>query len=303
MKIKFSLLITTKNRLEDVIITLQKVAYLLQREDVECLIYDDASEDNTVGFLTENYPNITLFKNKKSKGLIHNRNYLINNCKGDYAISIDDDLHFITTNPLEKIENYFLENPKCSLISFRIFWSKKEPASIQSKQKPCRVKSFAGGANAWKVASWKEIPNYPEWYVFYGEEDFASMQLFKSNKEIHYMPEILVHHRVNVAERKNDKDFQIRKRRSLRAGWFNYIIFFPLSVFPILLLSSFWQHFKNYIFKGNVKATFAFFQAFFDLFLNFRKIISYNSRFSILEYKEFCKLPQAKIYWKPEDEL
>ena len=165
------------------------------------------------------------------------------------------------------------------------------------------MKSFAGGANAWRVSTWKEIPNYPEWYVFYGEEDFASMQLFKFKKEIHYVPDILVHHRVNVAERKNDKDFQIRKRRSLRAGWCNYIIFFPLNVFPILLLSSFWQHFKNYTLKGNVKATIAFIQAFFDLFLNFKKILSYNSRFSILEYKEFCKLPQAKIYWKPEDEL
>ena len=66
MNIKFSLLITTKNRLEDLIITLQKVAYLFEREDVECLIYDDASDDDTVVFLEKNYPNITLFKNKKS---------------------------------------------------------------------------------------------------------------------------------------------------------------------------------------------------------------------------------------------
>src|SRR6478609_6015743 len=120
MNIKFSILITTKNRLEDLIITLQKVVHLLERDDVECLIYDDASEDNTSEFLEKNYPNIKLFKNKKSKGLIHNRNYLINNCKGDFAISIDDDLHFITENPLEQIEKYFFENPKCSLISFRI---------------------------------------------------------------------------------------------------------------------------------------------------------------------------------------
>lgn len=303
MSIKFSILITTKNRLEDLIITLQKVAYLFERDDVECLIYDDASEDDTVVFLEKNYPNITLFKNKKSKGLIYNRNYLINNCKGDYAISIDDDLHFITVNPLEQIEEYFIKNPKCSLISFRIFWSKKEPISTNSNQKPCRVKSFAGGANAWKVSTWKEIPDYPEWYVFYGEEDFASMQLFKFNKEIHYMPDILVHHRVNVAERKNDKDFQIRKRRSLRAGWYNYFIFYPISIIPKKFAYTVWQQIKNHTFKGDFIATLAIIQALFDVVVNIPNFIKNRNRLTIKEFNEYNNLSQAKIYWKPEDEI
>ena len=41
MKI-FSILITTKNRLEDLKFTLQKINHLIQRKDVECIIYSDS---------------------------------------------------------------------------------------------------------------------------------------------------------------------------------------------------------------------------------------------------------------------
>ena len=46
-KIEFSILITTKNRLEDLKITLQKIADLKNRDIVEVMLYDDASNDVT----------------------------------------------------------------------------------------------------------------------------------------------------------------------------------------------------------------------------------------------------------------
>ena len=69
---KFSILITTKNRLEDLIFTLQKIQHLLDREDLECLICDDGSTDETAIFIKENYPEIYLIQNDVSKGLIFN---------------------------------------------------------------------------------------------------------------------------------------------------------------------------------------------------------------------------------------
>ena len=300
--IKYSILITTKNRLNDLKFTLQKLAPLLERDDVECTIYDDASSDTTTDFLQENYKTIQLYKNTKSKGLIHNRNYLLNHCKGNYAISLDDDSNFLTDNCLEKIESHFKSNENCGVIACRVFWGLDEPLSFHTSQIEERVNGFVGCGHVWNMKAWRSIPNYPEWYFFYGEEDFASFQLLKKGLEIHYVPEILVHHRVNVSARKKEKDYQIRRRRSLRSAWYNYFIFYPFSIIPKKMTYTIWQQIKNHTFKGNFKATFAMFQALYDVVLHIPNFIKNSNRLTIQEFKEYSNLPKAKIYWSPNDE-
>lgn len=250
--IKFSILITTKNRLEDLQLTLQKIAHLLERDDVECVIYDDASTDGTYNYISENHPNIKLKKNSTSLGLIANRNWMLNNTTAQYAISLDDDSNFLTENSLEIIENHFEKNENCGVIACRIFWGKEEPKSFYSSETIERVNGFVGCGHVWNLKVWKAIPNYPEWYFFYGEEDFASLQLLKKGLEIHYVPQILVHHRVNVSARKKDTDYQVRRRRSLRSAWYNYFIFYPISIIPRKMAYTIWQQIKNHTFKGNL---------------------------------------------------
>jgi glycosyltransferase involved in cell wall biosynthesis len=48
---KFSILITTKDRLSDLQYTLIKIQNLLDRSDVECIMYDDGSIDGTSKYL------------------------------------------------------------------------------------------------------------------------------------------------------------------------------------------------------------------------------------------------------------
>lgn len=302
MKTKFSILITTKNRLEDLKITLEKISHLLQRKDVECIICDDGSSDFTSLYLEENFPQIKLIRNEQSKGLIFSRNRLMSLVNSEFAISLDDDLHFITENPLEIIENYFHENPNCGLLSFRIFWSKSEPISINTTQKSQRVKSFAGGAHAWRMSAWKSIPEYPFWFVFYGEEDFASYHLFKKNIEIHYNPQILTHHRVDINERKKGSDYVERVRRALRAGWFLYFLFLPLSKIPRKMVYSLYMQFKLKVFKGDFKVFIAIVLASIDLVLNLPRIFKNSNRLTFNEYNSYSKLPDVKLYWHPENE-
>ena len=300
--VQFSILITTKNRLQDLIFTLDKINYLIERHDVECIICDDGSTDGTFDYIKENYPKIIVFRNEISKGLIFSRNLLLGKTIAKFAISIDDDAHFLSDNPLEAIENYFLENSNCGVVSFRIFWSKNKPISTQTLDNPIRVKGFVGCGHAWKMESWKSIPNYPDWFIFYGEEDFAAYQLFKKNIEIHYLPSVLVHHRVDVLARKNNQDYQLRLRRSFRSGWYLYFLFYPLWVIPKKLLYTLWIQLKTKTFKGDFKATLGIIQALFDVLFNFPKLLKQSNRLSTSEYQAILKLPPTQLYWKPEDE-
>lgn len=298
---KFAILITTKNRLEDLIFTLGKIDGLLQRQDVECIICDDGSTDGTFKYLQDNTKNIVYFRNEKSKGLIYSRNRLLEKVTAEYAISIDDDLHFITEQPLEIIEDYFIQNPKCALVTFRIFWSKSEPLSTNTKQLAEKVKSYAGGAHAMRVSDWRKIPDYPEWFVFYGEENFAACHMHMHNMEIHYLPKILVHHRVDTTQRKKGVDNIVRRRRSLRSGWYFYFLFMPRKVIPQKLIRSVWDQFKCGIYKRDIVVFRVIFLAFFDLMLATPEIFRDKQRLSFSEYEAFMELGDAKYYWKPEE--
>ena len=295
--IKFSILITTKNRLNELKFTLRKIGYLIENSTVECIICDDGSDDGTFGFIKDNYPDVKLIRNEQSRGLIFSRNTLLGMAKGEYAISLDDDAHFALENPLEIIDAHFKQNTKCAVMAFRIFWGEALPKNLNHSQFKERVRGFVGCGHVWRMEAWKQIPNYPDWFIFYGEEDFASYQLFKKHWEVHYTPDVLVHHRVSIKSRKRQKDYRLRLRRSLRSGWYLYILFYPVSAIPKRGFYTLWIQIKTKVFKGDFRALLAILQALGDLVINFPRLLKHANRLSNKEFNIYSKLEDTKAYW------
>ena len=300
IKPNFSLLITTKNRIKDLAYTLERSRYLLERGAVKCIICDDGSTDGTSTFIKDNYPEIELIQNKESKGLIYSRNRLLGLVNTEFAISLDDDAHFITEKPLSILKAYFDANPVCGVVALRIFWGLDAPAETNYSKDNTNVQGFVGCGHVWRMKAWRTIPDYPAWFIFYGEEDYAAYQLYKKEWQIHYLPEVLVHHRVDVKSRRNNTDYTVRLRRSLRSGWYLYFLFFPLQKIPRKMVYSIWMQLKLKVFKGDFKALKAVFLALIDLIGAIPKIIKNSNRLTIEEYYNYQKLEAAKIYWQPE---
>lgn len=297
----FSILITTKNRINDLAYTLGKIEHLLFRKEVVCIICDDGSSDGTANFIRTKYPAIQFIQNQKSKGLIYSRNKLMDLVKTEFAISLDDDAHFVTENPLEIIQNHFEQHATCGLIALRIFWGLESPINIVSNEETARIKGFVGCGHVWRMNAWLETPNYPEWFIFYGEEDFAAYQLFKKHWEIHYLPDVLVNHRVDIKARKNEKDYRLRLRRSLRSGWYLYILFYPWHEIPRRLIYTLWIQIKNKVLKGDWKATLAILQAMGDLIIKLPQLLNNSNRLTTAEFKAYSALPETKVYWIPKN--
>jgi GT2 family glycosyltransferase len=150
------------------------------------------------------------------------------------------------------------------------------------------------------MEAWNEIPNYPAWFIFYGEENFASYQLFKKKWQVYYLPEVLVHHRVDIKARKQHKDYVQRQRRSLRAGWYLFFMFYPLIEIPRKMAYSLWMQFKLKVFQGDFKALLAISLALLDLVWNIPRIIKNSNRLTPKEYESYNQLPETKLYWQPE---
>ncbi len=297
---KFSILITTKNRLSDLKETLNRLACFIDNDDVEFIICDDGSTDGTSNFIETNFKTIQLIKNPKSKGLIFSRNRLLNLTKAKYAITLDDDAHIVSQNPLERIETFFESNRKCAVIAFRIFWGKTLPDNLNHTFVNTRVKGFVGCGHVWRMDAWRSIPNYPDWFVFYGEEEFAGFHLFKKDWEVWFAPDILVHHRVDIKARKKHKDYQTRLRRSLRSGWYIYILFYPWQLIPRRFLYTIWIQVKTKVFRGDFKVFLAIVYALGDIIINSPLLKKNANRLSKKEFLEFSKLVETKLYWNPK---
>ena len=298
----FSILITTKNRLSDLKRTLNEVSNLIKNDNVEFIICDDGSTDGTSSFIELSYKTIQLIKNTKSKGLIYSRNRLLNITKAKYAITLDDDAHIVSQEPLEKIESFFKANSKSAVIAFRIFWGIRLPENLNHTLDNTRVKGYVGCGHVWRMEAWRNTPNYPDWFVFYGEEEFASYHLFKKGWEVWFVPDVLVHHRVDVKSRRNLSDYKIRLIRSLRSGWYLYFLFYPMILVPKKLSYTLWIQVKTKILKGDFKAFLAVLSAIFDLIVNLPKLMRNRDALTTKEFKEFINIANTKIYWKPNNE-
>ena len=303
MNKKFAIRISTRNRVEDLVITLNSLTEILSNDAVECVVYDDGSTDGTDKMVLEQFPKVKFLRNKTSKGYIYCRNYMLNETTSKYVLSLDDDATLLSNDVFEIAEKHFISNPKCALIAARIFWGKILPENYtETKEQISRVNGYVGCGHIWNLESWNKIPSYPEWFEFYGEENFASFQIFKAGLEITYHPEIFIQHRVDVKARKKGKEYQSRARKSLRSGWYLYFLFYPLKVIPKRMVYTLFTQIKNKTFKGDFKATLAILQALFDVVKNIPNFIKNSNRLTIQEFKEFTNLPHTKIYWKPENE-
>jgi len=183
----------------------------------------------------------------------------------------------------------------------RIIWTNENVAFSQSNENPSAVKSFVGCGHIWRMEAWRTIPNYPVWYEFYGEESFASLQLFKKKWQVHYFPYFLVQHRVNLKIRsKNKSDLSFRLRRSLRSDWFNLFLFFPLMSALKSFSYSFVMQLKSKVLKGDFKTILPLTLALFDLIIHFPKVLKHRNALTKQEYEDYLKLNEEKIYWEPE---
>lgn len=293
----FSILITTYNRKNELKFTLNSLQTFI-KDGISVMVCDDASTDGTSEFIRNKYPEIQLWVNPVNKGLIYSRNLLMSQVQTLFAISLDDDANFLSLEPLGNILRHFEEEPKCGVIAFRIYWGLSKPEITYAVENPGIVKSFVGCGHAWRMKAWNEIPAYPDWYRFYGEENFSSFHLYKKKWEVHYLPVVLVHHRVDNSARKFDVDYYERGRRALRADWYNYIIFYPREKMIRAFLYSIKMQLLKAFNKGDIKIIFYTTKALGDILINLRRLKKHRNSLSIKEHQKWINLSNAKIYWK-----
>jgi len=87
--------------------------------ELEVLIVDNASRDNSVEVLRREYPNITLIENNKNVGFGRANNQALPFIKGRYVLLLNTDA-FVEPDTLIKTKQYMDMHPKCGMVGVRL---------------------------------------------------------------------------------------------------------------------------------------------------------------------------------------
>ncbi len=255
---KISFLIVTKDRPNDLRLTLNKLKLLINTTLHEVLIFVDGCIITEAIIPDFNWVNWTI--SKQSISASPARNALYKKAKGEIFIGLDDDAHPISENFIENIEKTFSENPKLGIIAFQeirgLFMSDKEALKHSKSGKNYYTNDFVGCGFAVNRTVYMATNGFPLWVDIYGEEPAVSMEVLDLGYDILYNYNVKVNHRVDVEKRKKQKRNYFRFERQFKNTIRFYLIYYPKPIFKIakLLFHNFkkygikdWKYFKSFI--------------------------------------------------------
>lgn len=288
---RISIGISTCNRcvdLEKTLNVLISLGFVLE----QIYIIDDSSNDITEKFIRYNFASVNYIKNSQNLGYLVCRNRLLNECNSEFMIILDDDANPSYADFGANVIKIFEDNPRIGLISCPVFWSEENDFPLKPKQSEgIFVNDFVGCGNVWRISAWREICDFPTWFLFYGEESFASVNLIRANWELFESECFLIHHRVDLKTRK--LSFINKYRRSILSfsnGIFLFVLTRPL--FPALKII--FYSVKMKLFKLELALLFLTFLRFIYLF---PKLCTSKYRMSSVEFARYKKLSPKIVFY------
>jgi len=195
-----SVIIPTRNRLDDLLLTLGRIT-ADPYPNVEILIYDDCSDEDPRPRLAASYPQVRVLRSEKRVGPCELRNRLIAASKGDLIVGFDDDCSFETPDAFEKIVEIFAARPSLGLLSCRVrtrdgaLW----PAV---RGEPMRETSaFISCGFAARREALLSIGGFDSSIFRAGEERDLAIRLLDAGYEIRHTNAIIADHRESPAAR------------------------------------------------------------------------------------------------------
>ncbi|HXS38907.1 MAG TPA: glycosyltransferase [Stellaceae bacterium] len=113
-ELKASVIITTKNRKEDVCRAIESC--LAQTIVPEVIVIDDGSDDGTSDIVRAKFPTVRLIRSETSQGVAAQRNRGAQLASGDIVFSIDDDIVLVSPQTVEQTLRDF-DSPSVGLVA------------------------------------------------------------------------------------------------------------------------------------------------------------------------------------------
>lgn len=208
-----SVVIPSYNR-RDCVLALLKDIYAQKGVEMEVIVVDDRSPDDSVEAIRREFPQVTLLVNEKNGGPAVTRNRGIRAAKGEVVVGFDSDVTVPDENLLAKVQGRFKAQPKVTGLAFRLFKpdGKSEdtprwwhPVPIESyADKEFFTSYFSGTAYAFRREELVKAGMYPEILYMHYEEVELAFRIIDQGGSILHCPELVALHHANEVSRRSE---------------------------------------------------------------------------------------------------
>lgn len=275
---KVSILIVSKNRKEDLFKTLTIIDSLIDKSQVEVLVFLDGCTDSSEEFVKE-LEWVRWFVSNKSIGASAARHKIYPLANGEILIGLDDDAHPLNKDFINLTKTLFQENSNVGILAFEevkgIFTNDIDAFEGSEKvKKEFLCSEFIGCGFAIRKSVYMSINGFPVWIDIYGEESCVSIEVLANKYDILYTNRVKINHRVNKEQRKLNKQNYFRFEKQLKNSTYYFLVYYPFPLFNILKL--YWHNFKKYALK-DLECFKIYFKTVFVVLLNSPKILRYRN--------------------------
>ncbi|MFQ3240261.1 MAG: GT2 family glycosyltransferase [Olleya marilimosa] len=272
---QISFLIVTKNRPEDLALTLKKLKSLMNFSIHEVLVFIDGCSKTETITIDFDWVNWTV--SKKSISASPARHILYKKAQGDLFVGLDDDAHPLSQNFISTIQARFSTNNNIGIIAFQevrgVFISDEE-ALQQSKSIECYyTNDFIGCGFAIKKEVYTATNGFPVWIDIYGEEPALALEVLDLGYQIIYDPRIIVNHRIDIEKRKLQGRNYFRFERQLNNAIRYYLVYYPKPIKKVL--KTLLHNFKKYALT-DIRYFKSFITVVFKVIINLFKILKFR---------------------------
>lgn len=208
-----SVVIPSYNR-RDCVLALLSDLYAQQGVEMEVIVVDDCSPDDSVEAIRRGFPQATVLVNEKNGGPAVSRNRGIRAARGEIVVGFDSDVTFPDRMLLSKVLNRFRNHPSVNGLAFRLLkpdgksedsprWWHPVPLETHA-DKSFLTSYFSGTGYAFRRDALIAAGMYPEILYMHYEEVELAFRILDQGGAILHCPEIAVLHHANEVSRRSE---------------------------------------------------------------------------------------------------
>jgi len=199
-------------------------------QNLEIIVVDNASTDDSVNILEKKFPEITLIKLDKNYGCPGGRNRSVDYVNGDLIFFLDND-GILEKDSIKNAVDTILKNEKFTIVSGSVIDNRDNPNNDSNFQIISHLKH--GGVSLHKKDIFLKAGGYPDDYMYGGEEGFLSLKVLELGYFIVYCSKVILYHKKSLSSRDQIGELINRQTNALMNQlllWpFEYIILFVLK--------------------------------------------------------------------------